>query len=348
MRIRWDFRLPSGRRFTDASFAPLLEMRADCSRLIRTRSLSTGLPQRATTVAGLLQLSAGAAALDGRRRATRALQTSTRARCCAFSARSSSGPTSKGAPVARTTVQKYLDLLVYLRRFRTEIGDGLTIEPFPGRSTASMAGVTDANRGSWPYTPEPIAIAVDSRCYRVSLELRRGSAACTRDLRRHGRCRAAARSHGGGLAPGRLLHALQQHHAPDGQGPHTIASAADLAPTSGCALHGLLRRDLVPRGPASKRGPAASERLRAAARARGFGRRSRACRDRGGDLQARSRLPRPAPPVDRPAPGPACNRGARSPLGSAIASARAAKNSGCVRAAITSVRASGNAAAALH
>ena len=41
----------------------------------------------------------------------------------------------QGAPLARTTVQKYLDLLVYLRRFRTEIGDGLTVESVPGQST---------------------------------------------------------------------------------------------------------------------------------------------------------------------------------------------------------------------
>jgi len=49
-RILWDFRLPSGLRFTDPEYDSLRET---CKRLIasvRARSLSTGLPQRARTV----------------------------------------------------------------------------------------------------------------------------------------------------------------------------------------------------------------------------------------------------------------------------------------------------------
>jgi len=48
-RILWDFRFPSGRRFTDPEYDSLRET---CKRLIasvRARSLSTGLPQRART-----------------------------------------------------------------------------------------------------------------------------------------------------------------------------------------------------------------------------------------------------------------------------------------------------------
>ncbi|MGA3157169.1 MAG: hypothetical protein ABSE43_06325, partial [Steroidobacteraceae bacterium] len=52
MQIRWSFSLPSGRCFTDASFAPLLEAARMLLSLIRTRSVSTGLPQRARTVVG--------------------------------------------------------------------------------------------------------------------------------------------------------------------------------------------------------------------------------------------------------------------------------------------------------
>ena len=68
VRIRWDFRLRSGRRFTDPSFGPLLE---------RARTLLGSHPhpepQHRVAAArddgpGLLQLSAGAASLDGRRR----------------------------------------------------------------------------------------------------------------------------------------------------------------------------------------------------------------------------------------------------------------------------------------
>ena len=51
-RILGDFRLPSGRRFTDPEYDSLRET---CKRLIasvRARSLSTGLPQRARTAIG--------------------------------------------------------------------------------------------------------------------------------------------------------------------------------------------------------------------------------------------------------------------------------------------------------
>ena len=50
VRVRWDFTLPSGRRSTDTSFAPLLETGKRLIALIRMRCLGTGAPQRATTV----------------------------------------------------------------------------------------------------------------------------------------------------------------------------------------------------------------------------------------------------------------------------------------------------------
>jgi len=227
VRIRWDFLLPSGRRFTDASFAPLLEHARTLLALIRTRSMSTGLPQRATTVEGYFSylrelvrwmeaegfsrfadLDAGALL-----RFQRAIERRTN---------------QQGAPLARTTVQKYLDLLVYLRRFRAEIGDGLTIEPFPGRSTASMAGVTDVNRRSWPYTPEPIAIALISG----ALEF---LSSCAVDLLRAREIYAttvAAAQRGGHTKEvwrKATSRALEHVTLKTAKGPHTIASAADLA-----------------------------------------------------------------------------------------------------------------------
>jgi len=50
-RIRWDFTLPSGRRFTDPAFASLLQTSKHLIALIRTRSLFTGLPHRSCTAA---------------------------------------------------------------------------------------------------------------------------------------------------------------------------------------------------------------------------------------------------------------------------------------------------------
>src|SRR5579871_5352563 len=51
-RIRWDFELPSGRRFTDPAFTRLLETSRAFIALIRLRSISTGLALRASTAAG--------------------------------------------------------------------------------------------------------------------------------------------------------------------------------------------------------------------------------------------------------------------------------------------------------
>ena len=227
VRIRWDFVLPSGRRFTDASLAPLLEHARTLLALVRTRSLSTGLAQRATTVEGCFSYL---------RELLRWMEAQGYARFADLDAsallrfqRSIEQRTNrKGVPLARTTVQKYLHLLVYLRRFRTEIGDGLTIEPFPGRSTASVAGVTDANRRSWPYTPEPIAIALVhgaieflSRCAVDLLRAREIYATTVAAVQRRGHTAEVWRQ--------ATARALQHVTLETAKGPHTIASAAELA-----------------------------------------------------------------------------------------------------------------------
>jgi hypothetical protein len=51
-RIRWDFSLPRGGRFTDAKHAPLLDSSKKLIALVRTRSLFSGLPRRARTASG--------------------------------------------------------------------------------------------------------------------------------------------------------------------------------------------------------------------------------------------------------------------------------------------------------
>ncbi|MBK7424622.1 MAG: hypothetical protein IPJ48_16890 [Propionivibrio sp.] len=52
VRVDWNFTLTGGRYFTDDRYAPLLETSKQLIALIRTRSLSTGLAQRASTVSG--------------------------------------------------------------------------------------------------------------------------------------------------------------------------------------------------------------------------------------------------------------------------------------------------------
>jgi integrase len=226
VRIRWDFLLPSGRRFTDKSFTPLREHARRLIALIRTCSVSTGLPQRATTVGGYFNYL---------RELLRWMETEGYLRFADLDASSllrfqssiARRTNHKGIPLQRTTVQKYLDLLVYLRRFRSEIGDGLTIDPFPGSSTASAAGVIDANRRSWPYTPEPVAIAL----IQGAIEF---LSCCALDLLRAREVYAATvtavqqRGHTAEVWRQATTLALKRITLQTPKGPHTIASGAEL------------------------------------------------------------------------------------------------------------------------
>ena len=59
-----------------------------------------------------------------------------------------------------TTVEKYLYLFTYLYRFRDEIVDGLTFNPFPGRSHGHVAGTREADMEPLPHTPDAVAVAL--------------------------------------------------------------------------------------------------------------------------------------------------------------------------------------------
>jgi hypothetical protein len=225
--ICWSFALPSGRRFTDPSFARLLDSSRSLIALIRTRCLSTGLAQRATTVFGYFHYLRGLvrwmesegfsrfADLDAS--ALRRFQLSIERRT-----------NQQGAPLARATVQKYLDLLVYMYRYRLDIDDGLTVDPCLGQSSGAVAGVTEFNRGAWPYTPDVIAVpliqgAIEflSRCA-VDLLRAREMYADEIETRQHRCCtsevwRKAA------------IRLLQKVTLDTPKGPHRIESGADLA-----------------------------------------------------------------------------------------------------------------------
>jgi hypothetical protein len=227
VRLRWDFSLPSGRSFTDASFAPLLEAARSLLALIRTRSLSTGLPQRARTIAGyFVYLRALVRWMDAEGFSRFAdLDANALLR---FQRAIEQRTNQKGAPVARTTVQKYLDLLVYLHHYRPEIGDGLMIHPCPGQSTGRTAGVSDANRGTWPYTPEPIAIPLVhgameflGSCAVDLLRAREIYAATVADARR--RCQTDE------VWRKAAIRALRQITLITAKGPSTLRSGAHLA-----------------------------------------------------------------------------------------------------------------------
>lgn len=227
VRLGWSFALPSGRRFTDPSFARLLEASRTLIALIRTRCLSTGLAQRATTVFGYFHYLRGLVRwmepegfsrfADLNASALRRFQLSIERRT-----------NQQGVRLARTTVQKYLDLLVYMYRYRLDIGDGLTVDPCSGHSSGTVAGVTDSNRGAWPYTPDAIAVplvqgAIEflSRC---AVDLLRAREIYTNEV---------ATQQYRGYTPEvwrtTAIRALQQVTLNTLKGPHTIESGADLA-----------------------------------------------------------------------------------------------------------------------
>ncbi|AMP06136.1 hypothetical protein [Collimonas pratensis] len=160
--IRWDFGLQNGLNFTDDQYAALLETSRQLIALIRNCSLSTGLAQRASTTVGYFlylrelirwMLSAGYASF-GQLNAQALLE---------FQYYISQRKGVKRATLAPATIQKYLYLLIYLFRFRTQLNDGLCFDPFPGVSLGTVAGVRDRNIRRWPYTPDAIAVPLIQR-----------------------------------------------------------------------------------------------------------------------------------------------------------------------------------------
>lgn len=155
--LRWDFKLAGGDRFTDRAYARLLESSRRLIALIRSRSLTTGLPQRATTarvyfirLRMLLQWMieegfARFADLD-----EVALQ---RYRHHVASRR---GRNSRLLTPASQELS--IRVLVYLHRYRAELGDGLMVDPCPGQCAHAVAGASRALGGSLPYTPDLVAV----------------------------------------------------------------------------------------------------------------------------------------------------------------------------------------------
>jgi integrase len=156
-RIRWDFILPSGRRFTDPHYAPLLQTAKQFVALIRTHSLPSNRGHRASTAAkyfmhlrGLLQW------MDAEDLGRFADLDS--AALLRFQRSITQREGRIGAQIAPTTVQEYLSVLVYLYHFRDELDDALSIDPCRGQTAGKLAGVRRCDLHHGPYTPDTIAI----------------------------------------------------------------------------------------------------------------------------------------------------------------------------------------------
>ncbi|CAM2178250.1 Integrase [Paraburkholderia sacchari] len=155
--LRWDFSLSEGRQFTDERNATLLESSRQLVALIRTRSISTGTPQRTSTVAGYFMYLRTLIRWMDQEGFSRFADLDASA-LMRYQRTLSERRGANDGLIAPTTVQKYLYLFDYMYRFRRELGDTLQVCPFPGQSAGDVAKVYEPDRPRLPYTPEHVAI----------------------------------------------------------------------------------------------------------------------------------------------------------------------------------------------
>lgn len=156
LQILWDFRLPSGRRFTDPAYAGLRETTKQLIATVRTRSLFTGLPQRArTAIAHFFCLRPLLIWMD-REGYSRFEQLDIEA-ILKFRHVLAERKGPRGNYVTPGTLTSHYDALSYLYRLRDELGDGLLVDPFVGRSPRQAAGALGAAYHG-KYTPDSIAV----------------------------------------------------------------------------------------------------------------------------------------------------------------------------------------------
>lgn len=157
IRIRWDFRLTGRRRFMSPSDAHLLESARRLIALIRTRSLSVGLAQRATSVRIYfiqLRLLVRWMAQEGFVR----FADIDSAALLSFRRAIANRRRHDGEHIVPATVERSVRLLMYLYRYRAEVGDGLGVDPCPGQSAHTLAGARETECGTLPYTPDIVAV----------------------------------------------------------------------------------------------------------------------------------------------------------------------------------------------
>lgn len=159
LRLNWRFQMSDDGYFTDQRYASLLESSRQLIAVIRNRGLGTGLSQRASSVywyfSSLRHLLRWMTHAGFRRfgylDAAAILQYQ-----CSISNRKGK---TKGT-LARSTIEQHLYLFTYLYRFRNHIDDGLSFNPFPGRSHPQVAGDCKSDIGRLPHTPDAVTVAL--------------------------------------------------------------------------------------------------------------------------------------------------------------------------------------------
>jgi len=157
VRIRWDFALPSGQRFTDPHCASLMESAKQHLALIRARSLSFGGAQNPLTTEDYfvyLRLLVRWMETAGLRHFVDLDATAIR-QFMATIKRRKGRTTPELAPV---TVAAYLRLLMCLYRHRHTLHDALQVDPCPGQNALAVAGAHRSQLHPLPYTPEVVAL----------------------------------------------------------------------------------------------------------------------------------------------------------------------------------------------
>jgi len=155
--MRWDFELRSGERLTDRAYATLLESSRRLIALIRSRSLTTGLPQRGTTTRVYfvrLRILLRWMIEEGFARFADLDEVALQR----YRHQIASRRGRNARLLTPASQQLAIRVLVYLHRYRAELGDGLTVDPCPGQCAHALAGASRALGGSLPYTPDLVAI----------------------------------------------------------------------------------------------------------------------------------------------------------------------------------------------
>lgn len=157
LRLNWALIMPSGESFTDTKYESLLE---SCKQLIaisRTYSLSSGKPQRVSTVLGYFYYLRKLVCwmdVSGFKKFSDLDEQS----ILQFQRYITDGSGGNRKKLSPKTVNKYLYVFAYLFQYRDKINNSLTFDPFRGESLGRVAGVRESEGKKWPHTPNLIAI----------------------------------------------------------------------------------------------------------------------------------------------------------------------------------------------